>query len=157
MGKSRVLWLILSFHVFFSFHLACISSLRWEWAETKRISIISVYPLTVPFNIIGMSAFVFFVLCYSKNARFAVSSQGWALGESGMSKGSPRQHPSLPQPWVEKPGQGSQQTTHSACTPTRQKTPQIITISHFSKIQMNLVQKTYHHVRDSQQFSAVAQ
>lgn len=110
--------------MFFSFHLACISTLRWGRAETKRISIIPVYPCTVLFNISGMSAFVFFVLCYSKNSRFAISSQGWAPGESAMSKGSPRQHPSQPtqsppQPWAEEPGHRSQQTIHSARTPMR--------------------------------------
>lgn len=122
LGRSldwKILWLIPTFCVFFSFHLACISTLRWGWAKTKRISIIPVYPRTVFFNISGMSAFVYFALCYSKNARFAISSLGWAPGQSGMSKGSPpRQHPSRtqssPQPWAEEPGDGSQQTTHSA-------------------------------------------
>lgn len=97
--QPQVLWLIPSFCVFFSsFHLACTSTCIPGRAETKRISIIPVYPCTVFFNIGGMSAFIFSALCYSKNARFAISSRGWAPGESEMSKGSPRQHPTPSKP-----------------------------------------------------------
>lgn len=103
--------------VFFpSLHLACVSTRIPGWAETKGISIIPVYPCTVFFNISGMSAFIFSVLCYSKNARFAISSQGWAPGKSGMSKGSPRQHPTPSEPNLHlslESGHGSGLTKHS--------------------------------------------
>lgn len=125
MGKSRVLWLIL-----FSWVLLLLSPSLCFHSQTrvsrdKRDHSHPCLSSCCNSNISGMSAFVFlgvfFALCYSKNGRFAISSQGWAPGESGMSKGSLRQHPSQltqspPQPWMEEPGHGSQ---HSACTPMR--------------------------------------
>lgn len=147
---------------FSSLHLACVSTRIPGWAETKGISIIPVYPCTVFFNISGMSAFIFSVLCYSKNARFAISSQGWAPGKSGMSKGSPRQHPTPSEPNLHlslESGHRSRLTKHA---PIPEKTPQI-TISStrcniFFLSSFNLANlKTYNHVRDSRQRPAVAQ
>lgn len=65
------------------------------WAETKRIRIIPPYPCTVFFNIYGMSSFICSVLCYTRNARFTVSSQGWAPSESRRSPMQPP-HPTPP-------------------------------------------------------------
>ncbi len=91
---SQVLPCFLSF----SPHLVCISPCIPGWAETKRIRLIPAYPSTVFFNINGMSDFICSVLCYSRNASFCVSSQGWAPGESRKSRGSLTQHPSPPPP-----------------------------------------------------------
>lgn len=89
--NEQVQPLVLSLILFpFSLCLVRMSTCKPEWAETWRLRIIPVYPCNVFFNIAGMSAFIFSVFRYSRNARFTIRSQAQA---SRKSREWPMWHP----------------------------------------------------------------
>lgn len=120
MGKSNPESLIISLLLFFFSLFApspCFHS-HTRVSRDKRDQYHPCLSLYCIFQYQWNVCLIFSVLCYSKNARFAISSQGWAPGKSGMSKGSPRQHPTPREPNLHlslESGHGSRLTKYSCC------------------------------------------